>query len=207
MLKKYIFAILFLLLASAAARAEMYVGARYGGALSLIYFTPNKNEGMLFSPINTAVAFRYCNEKAQDYERFMNILMEVGYGERGYTIGPDSLKTSVTSQALEVPFMMQARIPVAKHVHALVTGIVYGAYYLRNGSTEVFPELKDRVRNYEYGIGGGLGLCLNFGKMDFALDARYMASMSYLVEPNIALYESMPMQVVISFSVMRKIGK
>jgi len=211
---KKILIVILLLSAGYAARAEIYLGARYGGALSMVYFVPHQDEKAILTPINTAVAFRYCNEKAQDYERYMNFLWEFGYGERGYNLG-DSAAVKFRSQVLEMPLMMQVRAPVAKHVNVLVTGIVYGAYYLKSEKTydnesgaKVTESLSyNHFNGYEYGVGGGLGLCLNFGKTDFSLDARYMASMSYLIKPTIELYESMPMQIVFSFSVMRKIGK
>ena len=205
--------VILLLSASVAARAEIYLGARYGAALSLIYFKPYQNERSIVAPVNAALAFRYCNEHAQDYERYVNFLWEFGYGERGYNLG-DSAAVKFRSRTLEMPVMMQARIPVVKHVNVLVTGIVYGAYYLHTDEvpegqfTKAFSEpLVYNFNGFEYGVGGGLGLCLNFGRTDFALDARYMASMSYLFKPKIYLYESMPMQIVFSFSVMRKIGK
>lgn len=212
-MKKIAVAIFFLLIASLSARAEIYLGARYGAGLSMIYFTPHQDERAVFVPVNTAVAFRYCHEKADDYERFMNLLIEFGYGERGYALG-DSAPTQIRSRVLELPVMMQARVPIVKHLNVLITGTVYGAYYLSNKRTEETPTGKvttsftnNRLGGFEYGVGGGLGFCLNFGKTDFILDARYMASMSYLMQPAIDMYESMPMQVVISFSVMRKIGK
>lgn len=209
-MKKIIVVILFLLVASFAARAEIYLGARYGAGLSFVYFTPSQEQHPVFVPANAAVAFRYCHHEADDYERFMNLLVEFGYGERGYALG-DSAPTQVRSQVLELPVMMQARIPVAKHVNALLTGIVYGAYYLSAKQTPAGGVAESISYNsmggFEYGVGGGLGFSLNFGKTDFALDARYMASMSYLMKPSVSMYESMPMQVVISFSIMRKIGK
>ncbi len=212
-MKKIILAI-FLLAASAAARAEIYLGARYGVGLSLIHFYPPLDANPIFTPVNTAVAFRYCNHKADDYERYMNFLWEFGYAERGYTLGDTIITTRVKSQVLEMPVMMQVRAPIIKHVNLLVTGIVYGAYYLRNERTDETTVPKttetftyDHFNGFEYGVGGGLGLCFNFGKTDFTLDARYMASMSYLIKPSIDLYESMPMQVIFSFGVMRKIGK
>ncbi len=210
---KKLLIVIFLLAASIASRAEIYLGARYGAGLSMTYFTPSLDENAIFTPVNAAVAFRYCRDNADDYERYMNLLVEFGYGERGYALG-DSAPTQVRSQVLEVPVMMQARIPVVKHVNVLITGIVYGAYYLNNKRTEETPAGKvtesfsyNNLGGFEYGVGGGLGLCLNFGKTDFAVDARYMASMSYLIKPTVDLYESMPMQVIVSFSIMRKIGK
>jgi len=214
MLKKY-FVVILLTLASVAAHAEIYLGARYGGALSMVYFTPHLQEKAILTPINTAVAFRYCNENAQDYERYMNFLGELGYGVRGYNLGDSALVQKFRSQVLEMPVMMQARVPVISHVNVLITGIVYGAYYLKtektyndeSGKKVTEPYSYGHFNGFEYGVGGGLGLCFNFGRTDFALDARYMASMSYLVKPTVELYESMPMQIVFSFSVMRKIGK
>jgi hypothetical protein len=210
---------------SAAAHAEIYLGARYGTGLTMLYFMPHQNEKMAVTPINAAVAFRYCNSKALDYERYMNLMIEFGYGERGYSMNTHPIassdttageKTTRKSQVLELPLVMQAKIPLYRDFNLLITGVAYVAYYLKNTQRyeadgrqvkETFSY--DHFNGFEYGVGGGLGFSLSIGKTDFALDARYMASMSYLYTPVISqarfLYESMPMQIIISFSVMRKI--
>jgi hypothetical protein len=210
---------------SATAQAEIYLGARYGAGLTMLYFTPHQNEKMAATPINAAVAFRYCNSDEVDYGRYMNLMIEFGYGERGYSMNTHPIassdttageKTTRRSQALELPLVMQAKIPLYKNFNLLITGVAYGAYYLKNTQTyevggsrvrETFSY--DHFNGFEYGVGGGLGFSLSAGKTDFAIDARYMASMSYLYTPVISqarfLYESMPMQIIISFSVMRKI--
>lgn len=215
----------FLLAGSAATRAEMYVGARYGAGLSMIYFTPHQNEKKGITPLNAAIAFRYSNSEAQDYERYMNLMVELAYGTRGYSmdvrpiVSSDSTAGGTatrTSQVLELPLVMQAHIPLYKNFKLLITGVAYGAYYLKNTQKyevngrqvkETFAY--DNFNGFEYGVGGGLGFGLSMDKTDFILDARYTASMSYLYKPTATqtrfLYESMPMQVVISFSVMRKI--
>jgi hypothetical protein len=210
---------------SAAAHAEISVGARYGAGLSLVYFTPYQSQAALLAPVNAALAFRYCDEDvpgAYGFERYMNILVEFGYAERGYKMQANPIATSDTaadmvtrkSRVLELPFVMQARIPVYRNFNFLLSGIVYGAYYLSNTQTyEVGGIVKtstfryNHFRGFEYGVGGGLGFSLSVGRNDFALDARYTASMSSLYNPSIDLYESMPMQLIISFSVMHKIGK
>ncbi|MDR1416720.1 MAG: PorT family protein [Prevotellaceae bacterium] len=210
---------------SVAAYAEIYVGARYGAGLTMLYFMPHQDEKKGITPVNAAVAFRYCNSEAQGYERYMNLMLEFGYAERSYSMATRPIVSSDTtagarttrrSQALELPLVMQARIPLYRQLNLLVTGVAYGAYYLKNtqkyevGGSQIKETFSyDNFNGFEYGVGGGLGFSLSVGKTDFALDARYMASMSYLYKPTISparfLYESMPMQVIISFSVMRKI--
>lgn len=226
MLRKiYILPLAILLLGSASARAEIYLGARYGAGLSMIYFTPHQNEKRGITPLNAALAFRYCNSEAQDYERYMNLMVELAYGMRGYSMDTRPIASSDTaagatatrrSHVLELPLVMQAHIPVYKNFKLLITGVAYGAYYLKNtqkysvGERQVKETFSyDNFNGFEYGVGGGLGVGLSMDKTDFILDARYTASMSYLYKPVASqarfLYESMPMQVVISFSVMRKI--
>jgi hypothetical protein len=203
----------------------MYVGARYGAGLTMLYFMPSQNEKRGITPVNAAVAFRYCNSEAQDYERFVNLMVELAYGTRSYSmntrpiVSGDSAAGAATtrkSQVLELPLVMQAHVPLYKNFKLLVTGVAYGAYYLKNtqkyevGQSQVKETFSyDNFNGFEYGVGGGLGFGLSVGKTDFALDARYMASMSYLYKPVATqtrfLYESMPMQIIISFSVMRKI--
>lgn len=210
---------------SAATRAEVYVGARYGAGLSMIYFTPHQNEKKGITPLNTAIAFRYCNSEAQDYERYMNLMVELAYGMRGYSMDARPIVSSDTaagakatrrSHVLELPLVMQAHIPLYKNFKLLITGVAYGAYYLKNtqkyevGGRQVSETFSyDNFNGFEYGVGGGLGFGMSMDKTDFIIDARYTASMSYLYKPVATqtrfLYESMPMQVVISFSVMRKI--
>jgi hypothetical protein len=203
----------------------MYVGARYGAGVTMLYFMPHQNEKRGITPANAAIAFRYCNSEAQDYERFMNLMIELGYGMRGYSMDTRPIVSNDTSagakvtrrsHVLELPLVMQAHIPLYKNFKLLVTGVAYGAYYLRNtqeyevGGRQVSETFSyDNFKGFEYGVGGGLGFGLSMGKTDFALDARYTASMSYLYKPTANqtrfLYESMPMQIIISFSVMRKI--
>ncbi|MDR0414044.1 MAG: PorT family protein [Prevotellaceae bacterium] len=210
---------------SAAAYAEIYLGGRYGVGMTMLYFMPHQNEKIEMTPINAAVAFRYCNSEAQDYVRYMNLMVEFGYAERSYSMNTRPIVSSDTtaggratrvSQVLELPLVMQARIPLYKNFNLLVTGVVYGAYYLKNTQKyEVGGVLVNERFEYghfdgfEYGVGGGLGFSLSVGKTDFGVDARYMAGMSYLYKPTVSstrfLYESMPMQIIISFSVMRKI--
>ena len=181
---------------------------------------PSQNQKSIFTPVNAAVAFRYCNPEASDYEQYMNFLWEFGYAERGFNIG-DSMPTRYRSRVLEMPVMMQARIPLGEHLNLLVTGILYGTYYLsttrahynEHGTSITEPYSHDphffdlSLGGFEYGVGGGLGVSLRFDRTDFTLDARYMAAMSYLYKPNVSRYESMPMQIIFSFGVMRRIGK
>jgi hypothetical protein len=220
-----ILSLAFFLAGSAATHAEVYVGARYGAGLSMMFFSPHQNEKKGITPLNAAIAFRYCNSEAQDYERYMNLMIELAYGMRGYSMETRPIVSSDTtagatatrtSHVLELPLVMQAHIPLYKNFKLLVTGVAYGAYYLKNtqkyevGGQRVKETFSyDNFNGFEYGVGGGLGFGLSMGKTDFAIDARYTASMSYLYKPTATqtrfLYESMPMQVIISFSVMRKI--
>jgi hypothetical protein len=210
---------------SAATHAEMYAGARYGAGITMLFFTPHQDEKKGITPINAAVAFRYCNSEADDYERFVNLMVEFVYGTRSYSMNTHPIvssditagdTTTRKSQVLELPLVMQAHIPLYKNFKLLVTGVAYGAYYLKNtqkyevGGKQVSETFSyDNFNGFEYGVGGGLGFGLSIGKTDFALDARYTASMSYLYKPTATqarfLYESMPMQVIFSFSIMRKI--
>jgi hypothetical protein len=223
--KIFILSLALYLAGSATAYAEMYVGARYGAGLTMLYFMPHQDEKKGVTPVNASLLFGYCNSEAQGYERYMNLMIEFGYAERSYSmntrpiVSEDTAAGAVTtrrSQVLELPLVMQARIPLYRQFSLLITGVAYGAYYLRN--TQKYEAGGRQVREtfsyghfngFEYGVGGGLGFGLNAGKTNFSLDARYMASMSYLYKPTISperfLYESMPMQVIISFSVTRKI--
>ncbi|MGL5913443.1 MAG: outer membrane beta-barrel protein [Bacteroidales bacterium] len=193
--------------------AETQLGVRYGAGISLVYFTPSINQRPEISPVNFAITYRYHNESSQDYERFMNFGAELGYNQRAYRLEGD-VPILRKSHLLEFPFMMQARVPIIKRFQIVVTGLCYGAVslknteqYTMNGITETYKFEDNNLRRFEYGIGGGLGFALAYSKIDFTLDARYTAGLSYLFRPTIDLYESMPMQITIGFSVAYKLGQ
>ncbi|MGL4364360.1 MAG: outer membrane beta-barrel protein [Bacteroidales bacterium] len=194
--------------------AESYIGARYGAGVSLVYFTPYQNQRMGIAPVNFALTYRYRNETPQDYERFMHFSAELGYGQRVYQLEKDT-SFQRRSQLLELPIMMQARVPIIKRFHLVVTGICYTAYSLKttekyttmSGVTNTRKFEDNNFRRFEYGVGGGLGFALAFTKMDITLDARYTAGLSYLFRPTIELYESMPMQIVVSLTMAYKLGQ
>ncbi|MDR3297143.1 MAG: outer membrane beta-barrel protein [Prevotellaceae bacterium] len=221
-----------------AARAEISLGARYGAGLTTVYFAPFQNETMEATSANFGLAFRYCNREATDYDRNMNFIVEFGYADRRYSFNPQTSSSAqrpllplspgevgilgklatVKAQALEMPLMMQYKLALSQseNVNILITGIAYGAYYLKTRvsylmdevpKTTYIPRSSLHFQGFEYGVGGGLGFSLRRGNFDYALDARYTASMSYLYKPNLPpdVYESMPMQVIFSFSLMYKI--
>jgi hypothetical protein len=230
--------LLLCLACSFVARAEISLGARYGAGLTTVYFAPNQDETMEFTSANFGLAFRYCNAEAIDYDRHMNFMVEFGYADRRYRFDPQisanaqrpllvlppgeagilGKQATIKAQVLELPLIMQYKLPLSQseNFNILITGIAYGAYYLKTRvsysldevpKTTYIPSSKLHFGGFEYGVGGGLGFSLRSGNFDYALDARYTASMSYLYKPNLPpdVYESMPMQVIFSFSLMYKI--
>ncbi|MDR1226112.1 MAG: PorT family protein [Prevotellaceae bacterium] len=207
--RAYILLLVCLLCGLKVHAQEKYLGVRYGAGISMIYFTPNVEQQSVVMPYNFGLAYK------QFAEKYVGLEVELNYGTRGYKYGLDTAsKHTVESQVVELPGIMQIRFPVTKNFKIYVNGIAYVAYYLKN--TETYDNNGVTVKqtfdygnfdNFDFGVGGGLGLGYSFGKTDVTLDARFTTGVAELYKQTVDRYESLPQQIIVSVSVLRRIGR
>ncbi|GHT11378.1 hypothetical protein AGMMS4956_04310 [Bacteroidia bacterium] len=212
-----------------AAKAESYFGVHYGAGASTIFFTPRQDVTWRLVPYNTGLVFRYFTE--QETYTYVGLQIELNYGTRRYrytdikdvwmpdgdgigsTQRVDTARKKVISQVIELPLIMQIRLPITQNFKVYVNGIFYAAYYLKNEEfflnnitqqQETNRFNYSNLNNFDFGIGGGLGAGYLIGRVEIGFDVRFMMGISEVFVQTIDRYESLPQQLLLSLNITKK---
>jgi hypothetical protein len=189
---------------------EKYMGFHAGAGFSTIHFLPPQGARMRLLPYNIGAIYRFYAEK------YVGLQLELNYGMRGYnylkvtdTLG-GTVNTKVVSHVMELPASMRWRILITKNLTAYISGIVYIAYYMRSTETQkstppvTQPLYYDNWDNLDFGAGGELGMGYKIGNIEVGIDGRFTVGLLELFKQTSLLYESLPMQGVVYFSVLKR---
>ncbi|GHT68535.1 hypothetical protein FACS189452_08400 [Bacteroidia bacterium] len=228
-MSKKIFLLLTFVTLAVSSFAETYLGAHYATGISTIYFSPHKNESWRLAPYDAGLVYRYYD--SIEFHKYFNIglQVELNFAARRYrfddvmdrwvtgtdgsqTLVSDTLSKKIHSQVIEIPVIMQWQFPVTQHFSIYLNGLVYVAYYVKNKAFYKNTEWQDVTErfnynnwnNFDFGIGGGLGVGYSVGALEIGVDARFVMGISELYPQTIDCYESLPQQILLSFSVVKK---
>ncbi|GHU96308.1 hypothetical protein FACS1894156_7190 [Bacteroidia bacterium] len=220
---------LLLLWLAPAAKAESYFGAHYGVGVSTIYFKPHQNETWRLVPYNAGLVYRYFAER--ETYTYVGLQVELNYGTRRYRFSDikdvwvddgdgigstqkvDTASKKVISQVIELPLIMQIRLPITQNFKIYANGIFYAAYYLKNEEfffnnitqqQETHRFNYSNLNNFDFGIGGGLGAGYLIGTVEIGFDVRFMMGISEVFAQTIDRYESLPQQLLLSLNITKK---
>jgi hypothetical protein len=207
--------------------AETYLGGHYGAGISTIYILPHSNETWRVAPYDAGFVYRYYADIERHKYFNIGLQVELNYASRRYRFDDiitgintdteissttDTLNKKIYSQVIELPVIMQWQFPITKRFRLYLNGLVYAAYYLKN---EAFFQNADgqsvterfdykNWNNFDFGIGGGLGVGYVVGDYEIGVDARFLMGISELYPQSPSRYESLPQQFLLSLSVVKK---
>jgi hypothetical protein len=214
----------------ASAAAETYVGGHYAAGISTIYMLPHSNETWRITPYDMGFVYRYYADNERHKYFNIGIQAELNFAARRYRFGEkittdvmidsvnyriDTLNKKIYSQVIELPIVMQWQFPITRNFRLYLNGLIYVAYYLKNEAFYLDPANGQNVterfnytqwNNFDFGIGGGLGVGYTIGSYEIGIDARFLMGISGLYPQEPSRYESMPQQILMSISLVKKIG-
>ena len=214
----------------AQAGAQSYVGVRYGAGISTIYFLPHSGETWRLTPCNAGLTYRYYASREHHTYFSIGLQAELNYALRRYRFNDqvqtdillddnnyriDTINKKIHSRVVELPVIMQWQFPITQNFRLYLNGLVYAAYYLKNeayytgGDGQAVVEEFDYKNwdNFDFGIGGGLGAGYVIGGCEIGIEARFLMGISELYPQAPSRYESLPQQILLSFSIVKKLGK
>ena len=217
----YITAIL-LLLSAGGASAQHYIGVRGGWGGGSARFLPKREMGYEWGLFSGGISYKFYTK-----ERYVGAIQaDLQFIERGFAYDESHESDESyhrTVQSIELPFMLQPHFYLfARSMRVYINLGVYFNYNIRseyrieskiNGVLEQgdYPFRTTRDNRWGYGLCGGFGIGVLFGRCELNIEGRYYLGYSDILR-NHTKYKGNPMQspmdnVNISMGFYYRLGK
>jgi len=212
------------LLAGRQACAQYYVGAKvgYGGGTARLF--PQQDMGYVWTYKNCGVSWKYYSA-----ERVVGaVQVDLEWMERGYQIRNDLYQGDSTTyfrhlNSVNIPFSWQPYVYFFKrHLRVFLNAGINLSYNfsasekrLSKSGSVIFDNKYDmqvnRDNRFGYGLSGGLGAGLLFGRLEYFVEGRYYYGYSDILK-NRTIYQANPVRsqldnINLSFGVFYRFGK
>ena len=204
--------------------AQNYVGVRagYGGGTSRLYDIPNPDYRYVWGLTNYGVSWKYYSA-----DRVVGaVQVDLEFLQRGFAIanyqGDSSATYKRTLSAINIPFSWQPHVYFFhRHLRVFLNAGVNLSYNVASSESltnktgvmfdRPYTMQLNRDNRFGYGLSGGFGFGLLFGRMEYFLEGRYYFGYSDILKNGVIYYgnpQRSPLDNInLSFGIFYRLGK
>lgn len=153
------------------------IGVEYFFNFSTVSANPKIGEGYVRCPLNYGIFYTYYHP-LWDQMNIFGLKTGVKYTEEGYS--SDRSDYGETYRMVEIPLISQFKLDFSRFRFLINLGTYYG-YRLSTDKPAGFDKFDQR---HDYGIIGGLGLGMTFGRFELHVEGNYRFSLGSMYHPN-----------------------